>query len=209
MTYDIPVRCSCRALQGVLAAVSPSRVGRAVCYCDDCQAFAHYLRRQDDVLDEHGGTAIVQTTPNRLSIKTGTEHLASIRLTGRGALRWYAACCRTPIGNTLASPKLPFVGLIHSCLDFAALPTTVDAALGPVRARAFRRYAIGDAEALRNSPRLSPSFLLAGARRTLGARLSGAYKHTPFFDGEGRPVATPHRLDEEERSALPPYAASG
>lgn len=206
MTYDIPVRCDCRSLQGVLHAVSSARAGRAVCYCHDCQAFAYYLERQDDVLDEHGGTAVVQTTPNRLQVTTGAQHLACVRLTERGTLRWYAACCRTPIGNTTASPKFPFVGLIHSCLNFAALPATVDAALGPVRARAFRRYATGDPDTLPGSSRLSPSLLLAIVRRTLVARMSGAYKRTPFFDAEGLPVATPRRLDDVERVRLPPYA---
>ena len=38
---------------------SSTTVNRVVCYCDDCQAFLHYLKRAD-LLDAHGGTDIVQ-----------------------------------------------------------------------------------------------------------------------------------------------------
>jgi hypothetical protein len=39
-----------------------------------------------------------------------------------GLLRWYAACCKTPIGNTLPNFRASFVGLIHSCLQNAGAP---------------------------------------------------------------------------------------
>ena len=41
---------------------SPEAVNRMVCYCDDCQAFVHYLGHAD-LLDAHGGTDIVQMAP--------------------------------------------------------------------------------------------------------------------------------------------------
>ena len=193
-------------MRGVLRGVSPSRVVRAVCYCDDCQAFAHYLGRADTVLDAYGGTSIFQVSPSRLTITEGAQHLACVRVTDGRLLRWYASCCGTPIGNTPDSYKMHFLGLVHVFLDFAELEVPVDKALGLVRARAFRRFATGDRSVINAMPGSFWPFLLGGIRRILGARLTGAYRSTPFFDASGTPVATPRRLTREERSRLPPYA---
>lgn len=193
-------------MRGTLNAVSPSRVVRAVCYCDDCQAFAHHLGRADTVLDDYGGTSIFQISPSRLAITEGERHLACVRLTGRNLLRWYAACCGTPIGNSPGSYKLHFLGLIHVFLDLSDLEVPVDTMLGPVRARAFKKFATGDASVIFAMPEEGLPFLIGGVRRILGALLTGAYRVTPFFDGSGKPVAAPQRLSGEERCRLPPYA---
>lgn len=205
-TFDIPVRCECGSVRGTLHEVSPSRATRAVCYCDDCQAFAHHVGHADTVLDDYGGTSIVQVSPSRLTITEGALHLACVRLTDRNLLRWYAACCGTPIGNTPGSHKLHFVGLIHVCLDLDALDVRVDAALGPVQARGFKRFTTGDRSVIDAMPGTILPFVLGGMRRILGALVTGAYKSTPFFDASGTPVATPRRLTPEERSRLPPYS---
>ena len=205
-TFDISVRCACASVRGVLRAVSPSGVTRAVCYCDDCQAFAHHVGHADAVLDEYGGTSILQVSPSRLTITEGARHLACVRLTDRNLLRWYASCCGTPIGNTPGWYKLHFVGLIHVCLDLAALEVPVHQALGPVRSRAFRQFAIGDKSVVIALPGSILPIVLGGIRRMLGALLTGAYKSTPFFDDSGTPIAIPRRLTQKERSQLPPYA---
>ncbi len=57
------------------------------------------------VLDERGGSQIIQVPPKNLTFTQGREVLASMRLTEKGLLRWYAGCCNTPIGNTLITPK--------------------------------------------------------------------------------------------------------
>src|SRR5688572_12534539 len=103
MAADLPVRCSCGTLRAVVRGASGGRGNHVVCYCDDCQSFAHFLERADDTLDAHGGTEIYQMSPARLEIIDGADRLACVRLAPKGLLRWYAACCRTPIGNTLAS----------------------------------------------------------------------------------------------------------
>ena len=205
-TFDISVRCACASVRGVLRAVSPSGVTRAVCYCDDCQAFAHHVGHADAVLDEYGGTSILQVSPSHLTITQGARHLACVRLTDGNLLRWYAACCGTPIGNTPGSYKFHFLGLIHVCLDLAALEVPVHTALGPVRVRAFRKFALGDKSVVIALPGSILPFVIGGMRRMLGALLTGAYKSTPFFDGSGVPVSEPRRLTEEERAQLPPYA---
>src|SRR5262245_44421193 len=139
MPADLPVRCSCGIVRGALRGVSGRNGNRVVCYCDDCQSFAHFLDRAQDVLDEHGGTEIFQTSAGRLAITAGADRLACVRLQPSGLLRWYTACCRTPIGNTLATRQLPFVGLVVACLERAEL----DPVLGPVRARGHARFAKG------------------------------------------------------------------
>src|SRR5690349_22143392 len=98
-----PLQCECGKIKGVLN--DPRSANHVVCYCNDCQAFAHVLGKAEQVLDQHGGSEIFQVLPKNLTFTQGIESLASLRLTDKGLIRWYASCCRTPIGNTLATPK--------------------------------------------------------------------------------------------------------
>jgi hypothetical protein len=192
---DLPVRCSCGALRGVARGVSGRTGNRAVCYCDDCQAFAHFLDRAGEILDTHGGTEIFQTSPARLAITAGADRLACIRLRPKGLLRWYAACCRTPIGNTLATARIPFVGLVLPHPD-----PERDETLGPMRARGHARFAKG------TPPDAHASFPASVIARALwiavAARLRGDHRRSPFFDEAGAPVSTPRVLTEEELAAI-------
>lgn len=178
-----PIRCRCGALTGTLAA--EAWTNRLICYCDDCQAFARQLERADDVLDSHGGSDIVQTGPSYVAFSAGQEHLACLRLTSRGLLRWYAACCRTPIGNTPANPRFAFVGLLHVALGDRA---RLDEAFGPPRMHVHTRFAQGDPrpDAVISVPRIA-----AMMYRVAAARVSGRYRRTPFFDAAGAPLAAP------------------
>lgn len=170
---------------------------RMICYCHDCQAFARFLGRPEAVLDAQGGSEVVQTAPHRIRITRGAEQLAVMRLSDQGMLRWYAACCRTPVGNTMNRPSYPFTGLLSTCLDTMPLAPS----FGPVRARANTQSATGEPK-----PR---TFGMAGAvLRILGlvlhSRLSGQYRHTPFFTEADAPVAEPTVLSAEERASLRP-----
>jgi len=64
------VRCRCGEVKGVVTGASPRTVNRVVCYCDDCQAYAHQLGRPD-LLNAKGGSDIVQIAPSALSITRG------------------------------------------------------------------------------------------------------------------------------------------
>lgn len=199
MPTDLPIRCSCGTLRGVARGVSSDRVNRVVCYCDDCQSFAHFLGRAKEILDPHGGTDIFQISPARVEFGEGSEHLACMRLTPKGLLRWYADCCRTPVGNTLPTCQVPFVGMIHSCIDQTADEHSLDTSLGPVRARVNARFAIGDRTELAAYDRAPLSLYLRFAAMFLMARLRGEHKKSPFFDPQtGKPSATPHILSENE-----------
>jgi|SRR5437773_3976322 len=197
MPSDLAVRCTCGALRGVVRDVSPGRGNHVVCYCDDCQSFAHFLDRAGEVLDEYGGTDIFQMSPAQLAIADGADRLACVRLTPSGLLRWYAACCRMPIGNTLATRQVPFVGLVVGCIDDAARGDV----LGPIRARGHARFAKGnpaDAHPSFPAPVIARVFWIAAA-----ARLRGDHRRSPFFDaGTGAPVAPPRVLTPDELAAV-------
>jgi len=110
-----PLRCRCGTVSGWVK--EPRSANRVVCYCKDCQAFAYFLGQENQILDERGGSDVIQILPKNLSFTQGIEALKCMRLTEKGLLRWYASCCNTPIGNTLANYKISFIGLVHSCLE--------------------------------------------------------------------------------------------
>ena len=199
MPADLSVRCACGVLGGVVRGASRGRGNRVVCYCDDCQSFAHFLAGADWILDGHGGTDSFQMAPGCLEINAGREQLACMRLRPGGLLRWYARCCNTPVGNTLATPRVPFVGLIHSCTDHGSDGRSRDEALGPVRARVHARFALGDRAALDAHDRAPLSMLARFVWMILRARIRGEHAPSPFFDAEtGEPSTRPHTLSQDE-----------
>jgi Family of unknown function (DUF6151) len=191
-----PLRCQCGTIRGVVA--DPRNANRCVCYCRDCQAFAHFLGRAEAVLDERGGSEIIQIPPRNLTFTQGSEALACMRLTEKGLLRWYAGCCNTPIGNTLATPKISFIGLVHNCLESGA--QSLDDSFGPIRAWVNPKGAKGDPK---------PEVVGQGPvvwwfiTRVLRARLNGDYKRNPLFNADtGKPVMIPRVLSADEHSGV-------
>lgn len=193
ITMAHSIRCNCGKVKGQVKHTRD--VNRCICYCADCQAFAHYLKREQDILNKMGGTSIVQTIPENVIFSEGIENLACIRLTPTGLLRWYAACCNTPIGNTPSDSRISFVGLIHNCLG--SNQNLLDQVFGPIRMQVNTKYALGE-----NRPK--PRGFLSGTWRVMGmilkARLSGGYKNTPFFilGLPDVPIVTPKVLSEHE-----------
>src|SRR5262244_3439281 len=118
MSTRMEVHCRCGEVRGFVADASPNTVNRVMCYCDDCQAFVHHLGRAD-LLDAHGGTDIVQVAPASLVSHHGTERIVGLRLAPKGLYRWYASCCKTPLGNTVG-PAIPFVGIVAQAFEGAA-----------------------------------------------------------------------------------------
>lgn len=191
-----PLQCKCGALTGVVE--TRARAGHSVCYCEDCQAFIRFLGRETDLLDTRGGSEGIQTLPKDVKFRTGAEHLACLRLSDKGMLRWYAACCSTPIGNTPATSKLPFVGLSRACLENAEL--SVEQSFGPVWFCLFVRGARGQPK-----PKAFglPGFILWMARNRMRARLTGGFRENPFFDTTtDRPIVEPRVLTASERDQL-------
>lgn len=200
MGDNFVIECSCRSLGGLAGGLSARTVNRVVCYCDDCQLFAHFLGDPLATLDANGGTEIFQTSSARLEFTRGTEHLRCMRLSSAGLLRWYAGCCRTPVANTIPHWQVPFAGLIHGCL---ADPSSRER-LGPVRARVQGRFATGDRAGLDAVDGiLPPGNLLRFVALLARARVRGDHKRSPFIDPRTRgPVVSPEVLGRDECAQL-------
>ncbi|WP_372885653.1 DUF6151 family protein [Shimia sp.] len=195
---EIALSCRCGTLGGVLhhGAGAGSRV---LCYCRDCQTGAHALGA-GDLLDARGGSAIFQTIPARVEITSGRDRLACLRLSPKGLMRWYAACCDTPLFNTLGTPRLCFVGV----LEHAVAPGARDH-LGPLVSVANT----GGARPGEPAPK-PRGVALAGfniVSRHFAALLRGR-RTTPFFKADGSAVVAPRVLSlDERRAATPPHLA--
>lgn len=190
LVADIPLKCDCGEVQGAARGVTPASGNRIVCYCDDCQAFASCLDRADDVLDEYGGTDIFQLAPSQIEITKGREKILCLRLSDKGMFRWYTACCKTPIGNTLSAAG-PFVGMIHSFMDDRE---TRDRDLGPVRGYVGTKFSREELpEEIRKR-----GFPLTEVIRTVYKlalwKVTGKNRPSPFFHADGTPVSEPNVL---------------
>jgi hypothetical protein len=204
MNTDLPLKCRCGAVQGVVHDVSPSTVNRIVCYCDDCQAFARWLGGEGEILDPHGGTDISQLSPATLELTAGREHLACVRLSPKGLVRWYAACCRTPVGNGLATRRPPFVGLIAPFVDHAADGRPRDEVMGPPQ-RVHLRFARGDRASL-GEDRFPLDAIARSVRLMARWWLRGDAKRSPLFDEAGALRVTPEVMSPGARQRLTPAA---
>jgi len=193
--HDVQLKCSCENFRAVLHRAGKGHGNRCICYCADCQAFAHFLGRECEILDRNGGTDVYQASPGRLEILDGLQRLSCVHLTEKPTLRWFTDCCRTPIGNTLNSNTLPFIGLIHNCIDVSGMEGGLDSLLGPVRARVNGGGAKGDTEGLSIHRSAPVSLYWRFGKMVLGAKLTGEHRKSPLFDREtGKPVAEPMSL---------------
>ena len=199
---NVQLKCNCGALRGVASGISKSNGNRIVCMCDDCQAYAHFLGRAKEVLDDNGGTDVFPVTPSNLKITQGIENLKCLRLTDKGMIRWYAGCCKTPIANSMPSPRVPFAGVIHTIMNHAGDAKTRDDALGPVRARVQGKYGVGKLpqDAYQTAPL---GVIFSTIRFLLIAWIKGQHTPSPFFDSNtGKPKVKPYVLTSTERENL-------
>jgi hypothetical protein len=199
MGKNAALQCRCREVRGLVTNASPDAVNRVVCYCADCQAFLHHLGRTD-LLDANGGTDIVQVAPASLAFAHGKERIVGLRLTPKGLYRWYASCCRTPLGNTLG-PAIPFVGIVAQAFE-SETQRADDVFAQPIGA-IYGKYAVGRAP--EGSTRFNPRLIARSLRMVLGWRLFGQTWPHPFFDRATRaPSFTVTTLSHREREALRP-----
>ncbi len=184
---DLDFSCKCGAMEW---RILDGKAGKHIaCYCADCQTSARHLGAAD-YLDASGGTEIFQTTPSNIKITQGPEHLALMQLGPNGLFRWHAGCCGTPFANTVKTPKFSFAGMV--------LPAGYGS-LGPVTAHVQTKAA--------NPPMKEHGFAATGLailRRVLGARLTGNWRDTPFFDESGAPVVAPVVISKSDRDAARP-----
>ena len=169
VAQDIAFQCKCGALKGTLRGAHPRAGTHAQCFCADCRAAEVHLGQPDPA---PGPVGVFQTTPNKISFEAGQDHLAVFSFGEKNLLRWYASCCGAPLFNTMRNPKIAFVGIRTNRLEDTA-------ALGPVVARGFMPAANGKSK----HEGLGP-MIWGMVSRVTGARLSGSWKQTPFFDAE-------------------------
>jgi len=198
---NISLRCQCGRVRGVAREVTPATGFRFVCYCTDCQAFARFLA-PPDVLDAAGGTDIFQMPAGRVTLTASADALRCLNFSGK-VLRWYADCCRTPIGNTAANAHFPVVALIHSFVDHnASGGRSHDEILGPPLCRIYERSATAPLPPDAAPP---PSLRLFALRasKILGWWWRGLGRPNPFFDEHsGVPRSAPRVFTPGERAAL-------
>lgn len=201
-SQTITLRCTCGAFRGFAKDVSPASGNRIICMCGDCQAFAHFLGRPKEILDAHGGTDIFQMIPPNLEIANGKELIRCMRLSEKGLFRWYVECCKTPIANTMGSPKIPFAGIVHNIMDQKTAGQSRDQVLGPVAARIESQNGIGECppDATKNLP---PRLVFRTIRLLFSAWLNWRKNISPLFDsGTLRPIIAPTILSAAEREKL-------
>jgi hypothetical protein len=199
MSREAEFYCRCREVRGRVAGASAQNVNHVICYCDDCQAFLQHIGRAE-LLDAHGGTDIIQVAPASLTFDRGAERIVGLRLSPKGLYRWYASCCKTPLGNTV-TPAIPFVGLIAQV--FNGPDVTADALFGKPTGGILGKFAVGTPP--EGSTKLPLGLIARVVRKILGWRFGGKTWPHPFFDRATRlpryPVTT---LSRAERDALRP-----
>lgn len=205
MVATVKKTCRCGAVEVTLAVPAPGAGTRVTCYCKDCQTAAALFGEADALLSSGGGSEIWQTTPDRLNLEAGEEHLEILRLSPKGLYRWHARCCDTPIFNTMSRVNLPFVGVVLRQAEVEGAAS----GLGPSRCRAFTKYARRDPGA----HRADRGFASAGfqvLRRMVGAWISGRARTNPLLGGDGAPIAPVKVIPLAQRqAAVPPHLRQG
>ncbi len=193
---DIEIGCHCGQFAAVLKNVSPGTGSHVQCYCKDCQTGARALGDEKSLMPR-GGSDIYQTIPSNLELTKGQEHLACLRLSPRGLMRWYASCCDTPVFNTLGHTKLAFIGVSVPAMK----GPEVEKAIGKVIAVVHTKDAQLGPEPLKDYGFNRAGFNVLA--RHFGALMRGQAKQTPLF-GNGAPIVTPRVLSKEERKEATP-----
>lgn len=202
MTQPLELQCQCGQLRGVVKQVTPATSNRVVCYCDDCQAYLHWLRRAE-LLDSSGGTRILQLPPAHVQLLRGAAAVRCVRLTGKGLYRWYAGCCRWPLGNTVG-PGVPMIGLLEAVLDPGLSESDRANILGPATL-VWAKYAVGGVPSHAEAT-ASPRTIARAARKLFSWWVRGLATPSPVFD-EKRPLAVPEVLTSVERNELARHVA--
>jgi len=188
----VRMACRCGRLQLHIDAVTPAVANRVACHCRGCTQFAHDMR--PEILDAWGGTERFQVSPARIAITAGRDVLACRQQTRKGALRWYASCCETPLGLTLRDATVPFVGLDIHALDVGE--ASLQTVLGPLRARVNLSPRPDNAKAIKANPAALLSMLRHLIPLTWRWWRRGEQRDSPFFDAEGTPVVSVDRRYE-------------
>lgn len=195
---DVSVRCRCGSVKGVIRGLSPASSNHVLCPCSGCQAYAQFLGRADDMLDDKGYSNIFQINPANFDITEGLDHVACMRVTPDGPLRWYTSCCNTPLGNSFPRGGVPFLGVLPICTGHKGTSDKVVDMVGPVRAK------VNDKARSTAGDKVRTFFMILRLfAKLLAWRMRGGPSWKPFFDKNTmKPIRDPLVLTDEEREAL-------
>lgn len=197
MSQCLPFACRCGAVTGHIEHANPREGDRVVCHCRDCRDLVRHLGQEERVLDAWGGTDLYQSRCARMKLLTGRDQLATLHMTEGKTLRWYARCCRSPLFNTYANGRIPYVTTL-----LANTPQELrDDLLGAPIGHFFTEQATGDTE---NLPTLAfARLMLRFLGRMLKDILSGDRRRSALFDPDTlAPISQPRHLSDAEQSAL-------
>lgn len=145
-------------------------------------------------MNDRGGTDIIAVAQGRVRWHEGADRIRCTRLSAKGTHRWYSACCRTPVGNTI-SAKIPFVGLPR--IGFVDAP---EAHVGPAIG-VQGRYAIGGVpEGVHGRAPLG--LVTRSVALIFGWWITGKGRPSEYFDARGIPRSEPLVLDADARAKL-------
>lgn len=189
---DLEFACSCGTVKGFLVNPGPRSGDHIVCHCNDCQNFARILGAGDRFLDGHGGTDLYQGRCAHMRLTQGRDRLACLHLTEKPTLRWYADCCSTPLFNSYANGRIPYLTiLVANCLTDD--PNRI---FGPVIGHLFT-------EGMADMPDTAPKMTMGGLMRRFLPRMvkdlvSGNRRRSELFDPRTlAPITPPRRVMQE------------
>lgn len=183
------IRCNCGKFQAELRNMKYGT--RTICYCKDCQSYAHYLKISNYLLNDLGGTEVIAVRPQQISIIFGKEELSCVSLTESGSLRWFTRCCTTPICNMSRNIRTAHIVIIHTCLDHS----DINSVFGSKSLHMKRASALG------TPPQNDYAYFITSA---LYYYFSKAWTHAirlyrlnPFIDQVSKkPIASPVTINE-------------
>lgn len=199
--YTVKVECQCSQVEGELKNISPQSGNHIKCMCIDCQTFAHFLEKNEELLDSNGATELFQISPSQITFTKGEENIKALRLSLKGPFRWYTKCCQTPIANTIGLDK-DFAGVFVEFMKFEEDHFTKQDALGEIKYYCMAKYSKGEppAGATQGFPR---SLFFKVALKLLLGKLTKNYLPNPFFNEEnGLPINECEVLEKEKRQLL-------
>lgn len=179
--------CQCESFEGSLQVYQKHKGFHVYSYCCDCQGFNKTLNSTHNKLNQNGGTELYQTRPGFYTIHKGINEVRAIKHTKKGLMRWYTACCKTQIGNTMARVKIPFIGIPVSLFK---LDCSADNVFDPIEMRALAKYARPD-----KTPGSHDTFPLTYRPKIIGFMLKGMIKGWamphPFYNPDGTRKSPP------------------
>ncbi|MGJ8546989.1 MAG: DUF6151 family protein [Sulfitobacter sp.] len=187
---NVAISCACAKINGAVIGVSPRTGNHAQCFCRSCRAGHVYCGAPDPA---PGPVALFQTTPDRLRIDGGMDHLRVFSFGPKNLLRWYAGCCGTPLFNTPRNPKISFIGINYDLFADKA-------PLGPLRGQAHIPAPGG-----KTRHKGLHHLLWGGMSRAARHFLSGDWRHNLLFDAkDGLPIIPVVVVCDADRRALLP-----